>query len=201
MRRPVTTLALVLPLLLILAVPAVAGPPWISIEYPVNPHDPETRGALLVVRTYHHDTAIPSRVVARAIGAPDGRRVARSLEVVPTSTEGVYAVRGTLSPDAEWVVAVTRENAEGGASATALVALRGDGEVLAVRVPSRVQDGWTVPVEPGPDEVDELLRTAVAMSDAARSAHRSLGAGAALVLLLLIPAGAGIARRRRSTAG
>ena len=22
---------------------AIAGPPWIAIEYPVNPHDPSTR--------------------------------------------------------------------------------------------------------------------------------------------------------------
>ena len=33
---------------------AAAGPPWIAIEYPANPHDPNTRGAFLTVRTYHH---------------------------------------------------------------------------------------------------------------------------------------------------
>ena len=28
---------------------AVAGPPWLGIEYPANPHDASTRGAFLVV--------------------------------------------------------------------------------------------------------------------------------------------------------
>src|SRR5690606_14581273 len=37
-------------LVLALATPALAGPPWISIEYPANPLDPATRGALMVIR-------------------------------------------------------------------------------------------------------------------------------------------------------
>jgi hypothetical protein len=199
MIAPLKTLAVALPLLLILAVPATAGPPWISIEYPVNPHDPETRDALLVVHTYHHEASMASRVTARAAGQRDGRRIDRTLRVEPTSRAGVYAVYGTLAPDADWVVAVKRENVDGAAPATALVALRGDGEVLAVRVPHRVQDGWVVPVEPDAADVDALLRTAVAMSEASRSTRRSLGAGAALVLLALTPVGAGALLRRRAT--
>ena len=31
---------------------ALAGPPWISIEYPANPFDATSRGAFLTVRTY-----------------------------------------------------------------------------------------------------------------------------------------------------
>jgi len=40
---------------------AIAGPPWISIEYPVNPYDATTRDAFLVVHAFHHGvpTAFP----------------------------------------------------------------------------------------------------------------------------------------------
>ena len=41
------------------------GPPWLSIELPANPLDPTTKGAYLVVRTYHHDKSIPMIVEGR----------------------------------------------------------------------------------------------------------------------------------------
>ena len=54
-RPPRRAAATGLSLALLLTLSAAAGPPWISIEYPANPLDPETRGALVVVRTYHHE--------------------------------------------------------------------------------------------------------------------------------------------------
>ena len=50
------------------AAPAVAlsaassfSPPWISIETPPNPYDPASRGAFLVVHTFHHGELAASR--------------------------------------------------------------------------------------------------------------------------------------------
>jgi hypothetical protein len=53
--------------------PAVApsvrmGPPWISIEYPVNPYDSSTKDAFLVVHAFHHGNPMnfPSAAPPRA---------------------------------------------------------------------------------------------------------------------------------------
>lgn len=174
---------------------AAAGPPWISIEYPANPHDAETRRALMVVHTYHHGAAVGAEMSARALATVDGRRVSVPLQVRETSRPGVYAVRGTLPGNGASVVTVTRGS--GANAATALIAMDGNREVLAVRVPHRsVENGkWLVPRAPTADEVDALLLTASAMSDAG-SLRVATGAGAALLLLLAVPSGAWLTRRR-----
>ncbi|PYP64227.1 MAG: hypothetical protein DMD37_03225, partial [Gemmatimonadetes bacterium] len=42
-----------------LASPALAkGPPWISIELPVNPYDRTMQGAFLLVHAFHHQTPV-----------------------------------------------------------------------------------------------------------------------------------------------
>ncbi|HUG39495.1 MAG TPA: hypothetical protein VMM12_03365 [Longimicrobiales bacterium] len=177
---------------------AAAGPPWIAIEYPANPHDPETRGALMVVRTYHHESAVGAEISARALATVDGRRVTVALRVRETSRPGVYAIRGALPGTGASVVTVTRGSGSDGA--TALVAMNQHGEILAVQVPHRtVENGrWVVPRAPTADEVEMLLRTASAMDAAASSARLAAGAGVALFLLLAVPSGAWLARRRRA---
>jgi hypothetical protein len=193
MRR---TSALLLPLLGA-ALIAAAGPPWISIEYPANPLDPETRGALVVVHTYHHQAPVPAEMNAQAIALRDGRRISRPLEVSATSRSGVYAIRGDLPGSGAWIVSVTSRS--GTQDATALIAMNERREILAVQVPHESAEGgrWMVPRQPTPDEVTELLRTASAMDEAARSTRMASGAGAALLLLVLAPSGAWLALRRR----
>ncbi|MBW3554630.1 MAG: hypothetical protein KY466_14035 [Gemmatimonadetes bacterium] len=176
---------------------AAAGPPWIAIEYPANPHDPETRDALLVVRTYHHESPAGGEMSARAVAVVEGRRVSTPLQVGATSRSGVYAIRGTLPGTGASVVTVTRGAGTGGA--TALIAMSHDREILTVRVPHRsVENGrWIVPRAATTAEVDQLLVTASAMSEAATSARLAAGAGAALLLLVALPSGAWLAGRRR----
>jgi len=48
----------------LVATPALAGPPWISIELPANPYDQATRGAFLLVHAFHHGTPIGVRAQA-----------------------------------------------------------------------------------------------------------------------------------------
>ena len=50
------------------------GPPWISIEYPANPHDPASRGAVLVVNTFHHGTPTDFTITGKAEGMVNGVR-------------------------------------------------------------------------------------------------------------------------------
>ena len=197
-RPPRRAAATGLSLALLLTLSAAAGPPWISIEYPANPLDPETRGALVVVRTYHHEAPQVADMRAEALAVIDGRRVTRALQVTATSRSGVYAVRGELPGDVAWVVEISSR--AGTAAATALVAIGERGELLAVRVPHDSREGgrWMVPRSPTTAEIDALLRTASAMNDAARSTRLAAGAGAALLLLVMAPVGVGLARRRRA---
>ena len=53
-RTLLRTFALVTALTLTAFSSALAGPPWIAIEYPANPFDRTSRDAFLTVRTYHH---------------------------------------------------------------------------------------------------------------------------------------------------
>ena len=52
----------------------MAGPPWISIEYPPSPYDRATRDAFLLVHAYHHATPADFPVSGRAEGVVDGKR-------------------------------------------------------------------------------------------------------------------------------
>jgi hypothetical protein len=73
---------------------AQAGPPWISLELPVNPFDTTTRGALAVVHLYHHGDATAWPLEARAVGTVDGQRRTVRLETRPGGSAGRMVIRG-----------------------------------------------------------------------------------------------------------
>jgi hypothetical protein len=171
---------------------ALAGPPWISIELPTNPHHASTRAAAFLIRAYHHSTSINAPVAGRAHGIVDGRRVALKLDISATNMAGVYAVNTALPRDGEWVLAVTlTESAD--ATATALVSVDA-GRIVAVEVPSdRTRDGWNVPRKVTDADIDAALRAlTVAGEPTARNFH------AALVTLPVLLVGAVLVRRRYS---
>lgn len=152
----------------------VKGPPWVSVEYPANPHDPATRGALVVLHSYHHALQIETAATASAISLVNDQRRTVPLEIAPTSRDGVYAVRGELPEGvASVLVLTTGEGGDHGAAASALVAVGGDHDVLAVRVPHDAREGgqWLVPREPTEREIESLLRTAVALDGAAKATN------------------------------
>lgn len=136
-----------------LAAPAVAsaGPPWISIEYPVNPHDQSMRGAFLLVHVFHHSQPIVYAVEGTAEGIVNGERRSIKLEFTETSRTGVYALRRQWATEGVWTLVI-----KGGA--TAVVELGADGEVAAVKVPSRQDRGWTIPTDVSMDDIDKALR-------------------------------------------
>jgi hypothetical protein len=167
-RRRFTALALALALAPVLPSPArarvVVGPPWITIELPANPLDPATKGAFLLVRTYHHDKSIPFAVEGRAEGIVNGQRRTLPLRFDATSKEGVLALRKSWPAEGAWVLVITGMPGEG--SVTALVSIAEDGEVRQVRVPSRtVENGrWTVPTPVSQAEVETALRNVAGMA-------------------------------------
>ena len=153
---------------------AFPGPPWISIEVPPNPLDPETRDAFLVVHTYHHERIAAYRVTGKAEGLVNGERRTRPLELTPTSRPGVHALAKQWPDDGVWVLAITAK-AGGESSVTALVEVDAAGQVAAVRVPSRKEGRWTIPRAVTAEEIEAALhaRAATARADLARASRGS----------------------------
>jgi hypothetical protein len=172
------------------AAPAHAGPPWISIELPANPHHASTRNATMLVRSYHHSASLKAPLTGVAEGIVDGKRVSLTLALRSTNQPGVYAVTTPLPTGGTWIMAITvNESSE--SSATALVTVDPQGRIVAVDVPStRSRDGWVVPRSVGQRDIEAALRAAhVAYGDAESSNRYAL----AFVLPLLVFGGAAVA--------
>lgn len=123
---------------------AFAGPPWMSIEYPANPHDSTTRGAFLVVNTYHHGDPAEMALQGSAEGIVRGERRTVPLRFAATARRGSYAVTRQWPTEGKWVLSILlREGNSTGASA--LVVLGEDGTPSNVTVPTRRDGPWQVP--------------------------------------------------------
>jgi hypothetical protein len=145
------------------ATPILKGPPWISIEYPANPHDPSTRDAYLLVHAFHHGTAMNFPVEGRAEGVQGGRRTSQALTFTSTSRTGVFALRKSWPAEGTWVL-VIRVN-QGSEGAQALVEMDANGGLASVTVPTRrTSDGWTVPQPVTQEMVETALRARAAMA-------------------------------------
>ena len=199
--RTLATLALTLIAAVAAPRTAAAGPPWIGVELPANPHQPATRGALAVAHLYHHGDATGYPLRAEAIGMVDGARRTVRLEVRPVGPQGVFAIHGALPRGDGWVLVLTMTSGET-SRASALVALDRRGEVAGVRVPSdsRENGRWIVPREATPAELDAMLRVAtartVATADEPVGDARTAGLAIAGLGVLLLPVGL---RRLRDT--
>jgi len=140
-----------------LAAPALAGPPWISIELPANPYDASTRGAFLLVHAFHHGTPVGFPITGTAEGIVNGERRTVRLEFTKTSRDGVYGLRKMWPEDGTWTLVISVSQGPGD-GATAVVELDGNGNVVAVKVPTRQQGQWTVPAAVSMADIDAGLR-------------------------------------------
>ena len=141
----------------IATVRVIAGPPWIAIEYPVNPYDAATRDAFLAVRTYHHGNGIGLPVTGRAEGIVNGERRTVVLRFDSTSHAGVVALRKQWPSEGAWLLVI--EAAQGpDDKVTALVELGRDGMVRQVRVPTRREGRWLLPQRVTAPDVEAALR-------------------------------------------
>ena len=162
-RSPLRKLGLITALTLVASAIAIAGPPWIAIEYPANPHDPGTRGALLTVRTYHHGELISYQLTGTAEGIVNGRRQTIPLDVRRLTQAGMYAVRFQKPAQGSWMLVMTSSQ-NGAFAATALVTIDSGGGVASVSVPSgTIENGrWRVPRRVTSAEIDTMLKNAAA---------------------------------------
>ena len=138
---------------------AAAGPPWIAIEYPANPHDPNTRGAFLTVRTYHHGDLMSYDIGGTAEGLVNGKRQSVRLDIRRLPQSGTYAVRWQKPADGSWALLISTTR-DGAPMASALIDIDSRGRVASVTVPSDpIENGrWLVPRKVASAEVEALLR-------------------------------------------
>lgn len=154
----------VVPLLLLVATPALAGPPWITIEYPGNPFNPEARDAYLVVHAYHHNTPVGLPVSGTAEGIVNGQRRTIVLQFQPLRREGTFALKKQWPDEGRWLLALHVTQGEGdGNTASALVRLAPDGSVASTVVPSKAGErGIRLPTPVSKADVEKALQAMVA---------------------------------------
>jgi hypothetical protein len=163
MRRSMMSLAAAATLLAATASPALAGPPWLSIEFPANPMNKSAQGAYLLVHTFHHEQVASFVVEARAEGLVNGQRKTLPLTLERTDRDGVYALKQTWPETGDWVIVITGAPGEG--SITALVSIA-DGNLRGIRVPTKkIENGrWTVPLQVTQADIEAELRSLVALA-------------------------------------
>lgn len=159
------TLGLVLAFSVAGAAAAIAGPPWISIEYPVNPLDPAAKGGFVTVRTYHHSDLVSFDIGGTAEGLVNGQRQSAKLDIRPLKLAGTYVVNWKKPASGNWALIISTKR-DGQHMATAVVKVDGAGQVASVTVPSRtIENGrWTVPRPVAAAEIDALLRTGASIA-------------------------------------
>src|SRR5207249_5170590 len=138
MQTRIRSLALAALATALFAAPGLAkGPPWISIELPVNPYDQSMRGAFLLVHAFHHQTPMGFIVTGTAEGIVNGERRSLKLAFTETSREGVYALKRSWPEEGTWTL-VIKVNQGPDDAATAVVDLGPDGDVAADRKSTRL---------------------------------------------------------------
>jgi len=137
----------------------VVGPPWISIEYPANPHDRSNTGTMLYVHVFHHAQPIAYPIEGTAEGFVNGERRSIKLKFTDTARPAVYGLSRQWPTEGVWTLVIKMSRGENGEDgATAVVELGTDGEIASVRVPTRQQGQWTIPVDVSMTEIDRALR-------------------------------------------
>lgn len=142
------------------------GPPWISIETPPNPYDAASRGAYLVVHTFHHGDAVASGVTGTAEGIVNGARRSVSLAFDTTSKRGSYALRKQWPSDGVWMLVINTGGRTSGV--TALVDIGPRGDVAGVRVPTRQDGRWEIPLAVSDRDIDVALQARAGKATASR---------------------------------
>lgn len=127
-------------------------PPWLSIEAPVNPFDPATRGAVLLAHaTFREGQAQVSDLSGTAEGIVNGRRRSVTLRFDTTGRANVFALRRQWPTEGSWLLRIALKQT------TAIVTLDRTGGIASVRVPTELQSGNQIPRLVSAKEIDSTL--------------------------------------------
>lgn len=139
------------------ATSALEWPPWLSVESPVNPFDPDARGAAMLVHTaFREGRAQLADLSGSAEGLVNGERRTIALRFEATSRPDVFALRRQWPREGAWVLRLSLR------TTTAIVTLDGSGEVASVRVPTAVSGGDRLPRAVSRSEIDSVLAVVAA---------------------------------------
>lgn len=138
---------------------AIGGPPWIAVEYPANPNDPNTRDAFCTIRTYRHSELTAYEVTGTAEGLVNGKRQTVPLDIRRLPQAGMYAIRWQKPAQGQWALVVSTQ-LDGNFMASALIDVDARGRIASVTVPSRSIEGgrWSVPRQVASSDLDALLK-------------------------------------------
>lgn len=115
------------------------SPAWLSIESPVNPYDPATRGAALLVHTQVvNGNARLSELTGSAEGLVNGARRSIPLRFDSLSRLNTFAVRKQWPVEGTWLLRISLRET------TALVSLDAAGNPTAARIP--IQNTRDIPL-------------------------------------------------------
>jgi hypothetical protein len=130
-------------------------PPWLSIESPVNPFDPSTRGAVLLAHaSFREGRAQLSDLGGTAEGILNGARRSITLHFDTTGRPNVFALRRQWPTEGTWLLRIALKQT------TAIVTLDQNGGVASVRVPTQLAGGNQIPRIVGAREIDSTLAEA-----------------------------------------
>lgn len=140
---------------------AFKWPPWLSIEWPVNPFDRTSSGALLLVHAVMHDrTPTSADLSGAAEGLVSGQRRTVPLRFDASSVPGIFALRTQWPTNGTWLLRITL-----GGSTTAMVTLDAHGDVASVQIPTRGSGHERVPRSVTSGEIDATLARLAAQQE------------------------------------
>jgi opacity protein-like surface antigen len=152
---PAALLALATATSVVAAALPVKWPPWLSIESPVNPFDPSTRGAVLLAHaTFREGQSQLSDLSGTAEGIVNGARRSITLRFDTTGRPSVFALRRQWPTEGTWLLRIALKQT------TAIVTLDQNGGVASVRVPTQLAGGNQIPRIVGAREIDSTLAEA-----------------------------------------
>lgn len=164
-------IALALALTAALATPALAGPPWISVEFRATRMGRASDG-YLVLRTFHHADAVGYPLSGTAVGVVGGRRTSIPLRFETMQDEaGVFVLTRVWNDGTPWVLNVALDAGEH-FGAGVVIGVGASGQPAFVRFP-RTVDGITRSATSG--EVDALLQALAAGREPPRLARAGFG--------------------------
>jgi hypothetical protein len=140
------------------AAPSIAKwPPWLSIESPVNPYDPSTRGAAMLIHArFREGPARLADLSGTAEGIVGGQRRSIPLRFDSTGYPNTFVLRRQWPTAGTWLLRIALR------STTAIVTLDRSGDVASVRVPTEPEHsgGIDIPRAVSAREIDSALAAA-----------------------------------------
>jgi|SRR4051812_11333387 hypothetical protein len=135
--------------------PGFKSPAWLSIETPVNPYDPTTRGEALLVHTQLvAGNARASELSGSAEGFVNGARRSIVLHFDSLPRLNTFGVRRQWPSEGTWLLRIALRET------TALVNLDAAGNPTTARVVTESSTGMPLPRAVGARDIDSALAQA-----------------------------------------